>query len=274
MFYNGLEWLEYPLIVGDDPGFMRGYSVYEVVRTYAKAPFGLKKHYERLKKSADFLGIEVPEYSDILRVMNEAMTIHDFSEYRFRLYITPGTSKKKTFYCYVEEIKENHDLTDSGVVINIARERKPVSPVIPYYVKSPLNGYGEYLRRKYDYYYDTLLINEFGYVTECTMSNIFLVSQGVLITPSLKSGILPGITRENILMLASKLSIEVEERNVEIWELLSAEEVFISHTSRGIVPVRRIIPDFTFSVPGVMTETFISNWADLVLKDPSNWEGF
>ena len=106
------------------------------------------------------------------------------------------------------------------------------------------------------------------------MSNIFLVSQGVLITPSLKSGILPGITRENILMLASKLSIEVEERNVEIWELLSAEEVFISHTSRGIVPVRRIIPDFTFSVPGVMTETFISNWADLVLKDPSNWEGF
>jgi len=47
LFYNGLEWLEYPLIVGDDPGFMRGYSVYEVVRTYAKAPFGLKKHYER-----------------------------------------------------------------------------------------------------------------------------------------------------------------------------------------------------------------------------------
>ena len=58
--------------------------------------------------------------------------------------------KKKTFYCYVEYIKENHDLTDSVVVINIARERKPVSPVIPYYVKSPLNGYGEYLRRKYD----------------------------------------------------------------------------------------------------------------------------
>ncbi len=50
MFYNGNEWVEYPLVSADDEGFVSGYSVYEVIRTYYGIPYRLRSHYDRLKK--------------------------------------------------------------------------------------------------------------------------------------------------------------------------------------------------------------------------------
>ncbi|PNR92445.1 aminotransferase class IV [Petrotoga sp. 9PWA.NaAc.5.4] len=268
MFFNGKEWVEFPLVSADDEGFVNGYSIYEVIRTYSKIPYSLNKHYERLKKSADFMGLEIPSLEKIKTVLEQANKIHNYEEYRYRIFVTPFTSKYKTFYCFIEELKEDDDLIEEGVIVNISRERKPSSPIIPYYVKTPLNGSVKYIHKKYDYYYDSIVLNEFGYVTECTFSNIFYVSGGVLITPHLSSGILPGITRRNVIELAEELSMEVEEKtNVEVWELLSADEVFLSHTSRGVVPVRRIFPDFTFTVPGVVTEAILENWKDFIAKN-------
>lgn len=268
MFYNGIEWSEYPLISGDDEGFVKGYSVYEVFRTYSKQFFALNKNYLRLKKSADFLGIDIPTFEKVIEILEQAKKLHSFQEYRFKLYVTPYTASIKSFYLFVEEIQDNKELIDEGVVLNIARERKPHAPVVPYYVKTPLNGFTKYLNKKYDYYYDSIVLNEFGYVTECTYSNIFFVNSGVLITPYLSAGVLPGITRENVIELSKNLSIEVEERNVELWELLSAEEIFITHTSNGIVPVKRIYPHFTFSVPGIVTDTLLQNWSDFIKEYP------
>ncbi len=51
MFYNGNEWVEYPLVSADDEGFVSGYSVYEVIRTYYGIPYRLRSHYDRLKKN-------------------------------------------------------------------------------------------------------------------------------------------------------------------------------------------------------------------------------
>jgi len=102
----------------------------------------------------------------------------------------------------------------------------------------------------------------------------FYVNSNVLITPHISSGVLPGITRSNIIGLAKSLSMEVEEKqNVEAWELLSADEIFLTHTTMGVVPVRRIFPDFTFAVPGLVTETLMDNWKEYILEDQTNWEG-
>jgi branched-chain amino acid aminotransferase len=274
MFFNGKEWVEYPLINADDEGFVKGYSVYEVFRTYNKIPFALKKHYKRMKKSSDFMGIEIPDFEYFLSIIDQAKKIHDFEEYRFKVYSTPTTSKINSFYLFVEEIIDNQELIEDGVIINIARERKPSNPIIPYYVKSPLNGSAKYVHKRYDYYYDSLILNDFGYVTECTFSNIFYVTGGTLITPHISSGVLPGITRKNVINLANSLSLEIEERNnIELWELLSCDEVFLTHTSRGIVPVRRIFPDFTFVVSGVVSQALMDNWKEFIMEDHTNWEG-
>jgi branched-chain amino acid aminotransferase len=267
MFYNGNEWVEYPLVSADDEGFVSGYSVYEVIRTYYGIPYRLRSHYDRLKKSANFMGFDVPSLEKIKLVLEQAEKIHNYNEYRFKIFVTPFTSNYETFYCFVEELEEDIDIIEEGVVVNIARERKPHFSIIPYYVKTPLNNSVKYIHKKYDYYYESIILNEFGYVAECTFSNIFYVSSGVLITPHLSTGILAGITRHSVLELARELSMEIEEKpNVEVWELLSADEIFLSHTSRGIVPVRRIFPHFTFTVPGVVTETLIANWKDFITK--------
>lgn len=274
MFYNGRDWIEYPLINADDEGFVKGYTIYEVFRTYGKIPFALMKHYKRMKRSSDFMGLEMPSFEKLLIIIDQAKKLHQYKEYRFKIYVTPFTSKTNSFYCFVEEIREKQDLIEDGVVINIARERKPVSSIIPYYVKSPLNSSTKFVHKKYNYYYDSIILNDFGYLTECTFSNIFFVSGGNLITPHISSGVLPGITRENVINLAKSLSLEVEERNnIELWELLSSEEIFLTHTSMGIVPVRRIFPDFTYLVAGVVSETLIDNWTEFITEDSSNWEG-
>ncbi|MDY6894408.1 MAG: aminotransferase IV, partial [Thermotogota bacterium] len=65
MFYNGREWVEFPLISGDDEGFVNGYSIYDVLRTYSGIPYHLKRHYDRLKRSADFMALEIPPLEKI-----------------------------------------------------------------------------------------------------------------------------------------------------------------------------------------------------------------
>ncbi|AEX84715.1 branched-chain amino acid aminotransferase/4-amino-4-deoxychorismate lyase [Marinitoga piezophila KA3] len=273
MFYNSKEWIESTEYKSEDFEIFNGYSTYETIRTYNKNLFALNFHYERLKKSAIFLGLEFPEYNKLKETLLEGVKKFNCKEdIRIKILINKYTSKNKSFYAFIEPIYEVDDLRESGVVLAISRERKPKNPVIPYYVKTSLNGYGLYLRQKYNVYYDAIVLNEFGYVTEGTKSNLFMVSAGVIITPPLSAGILPGITRKVVIDLIKSFNIDFEERNIELWELLSADEIFLTHTSAGIVPVRRIVPNFTFNAPGITTETLINYWKDFIIQNNEYWD--
>nr|WP_240739141.1 aminotransferase class IV [Marinitoga lauensis] len=193
MFYNTQKWIEKTKYENEDYSLFNGYSTYETLRTYNKNIFALRFHYERLKKSAMFLGLEVPEYAELKNILNEGIEkLNCKNDVRIKLMLNKYTSNKKSFYAFIEPMIEIDDLRESGVVLTISRERKPKNPVIPYYVKTSLNGYGMYLRQKYNAYYDAVVLNEFGYVTEGTKSNIFIVTAGVITTPPLSAGILPG----------------------------------------------------------------------------------
>ena len=82
-----------------------------------------------------------------------------------------------------------------------------------------------------------IVLNEKGCLAEGSTSNIFLVSQGVLVTPSLESGILPGITREAVLEIARCLNIAAAEREVGLAELTQAEEAFVTSSLLEIMPL-------------------------------------
>ncbi|SHE53237.1 branched-chain amino acid aminotransferase [Marinitoga hydrogenitolerans DSM 16785] len=273
MFYNSKNWIEKTIYKNEDFDLFNGYSTYETLRTYNKNIFALRFHYERLKKSAMFLGLEVPEY-EILKntLISGIKNFNCKNDVRIKILINKYTSKEKTFYAFIEPIREIDDLRESGVVLTISRERKPKNPVIPYYVKTTLNGYSMYLRQKYNAYYDSIVLNEFGYVTEGTKSNIFIVTAGVITTPPISAGILPGVTRKIVLELIESFNMDFEERNIEVWELLSADEIFLTHTSVGIIPVRRIVPNFTFNAPGISTETLINYWQDFIIANNEYWE--
>jgi len=84
---------------------------------------------------------------------------------------------------------------------------------------------------------EAIILNERGHVAEGSSSNIFLVKGKAIITPCIESGVLPGITRETILELAQSLGIEAIEREVELTELLEAEEAFLTNSIIEIVPL-------------------------------------
>jgi branched-chain amino acid aminotransferase len=84
---------------------------------------------------------------------------------------------------------------------------------------------------------EAILLNEQGYLAEGSTTNIFLASNNELITPSLESGVLPGITREVVLEIARAVNIKILERQVELKELIEAEEAFFTNSILEIMPL-------------------------------------
>lgn len=89
-------------------------------------------------------------------------------------------------------------------------------------------------------YFEAVLLNRQGFVTEGTVSNIFMVKSRILISPPLYLGVLPGITRKEVIYLAQKMDIEVKEVPFTCHELYNADEVFLTNTSIEIIPVASV----------------------------------
>jgi branched-chain amino acid aminotransferase len=104
-------------------------------------------------------------------------------------------------------------------------------------------------------YDDALLVNEKGQLAECTSANVFLVRDGVVLTPTLDSGCLPGISREVLLEIAPATGIKIREQDLTVDDLSSAEEVFITSTTREVAAVGFIDPNWKYPTPGKVTST-------------------
>lgn len=231
-------------------GFLFGDGVYETIRTYSKKPFALEKHLKRLKYSAEKLKIELPDLSLLTSIVYEGIErmskfIED-DEIYVRMIVTRGTSEfslrivnaSPDFILIFKPLKIS---CKEGVKIKISKIRKIPSESVDPRIKA-IGQIDKILARLElsNDEYEAIMLSSKGYLAEGTMSNIFIVSNNKLITPSLETGILNGITRDIVIEVARKKSIEVEERLVELSELFNADEVFLTHTSAEIVPVRYV----------------------------------
>jgi branched-chain amino acid aminotransferase len=119
-------------------------------------------------------------------------------------------------------------------------------------------------------YDEAILLNTSGFVTEGTGENLFTVRDGILVTPPLSAGILPGITRDSIIQLGRDMSYVVKERNISRGELLVSDEVFLSGTAAEVTPVREIDNDIIGSGSrGPTTEKIQTKFFEIVRgKDP------
>jgi branched-chain amino acid aminotransferase len=95
----------------------------------------------------------------------------------------------------------------------------------------------ESLKAGYD---EAILLNTHGFVAECTGENLFVVKNGVLITPPLSSGALEGITRASVITIARDLGVEVREDNLLRSDLYLADEAFLTGTAAEVVPIRSV----------------------------------
>ncbi|MEI6607243.1 MAG: aminotransferase class IV, partial [Verrucomicrobiota bacterium] len=111
---------------------------------------------------------------------------------------------------------------------------------------------------------EAIMLNEQGYVAECTGDNLFIIKNGVLLTPLISDGALDGITRGVILELAATLGIPFHERSLTRYDIFIADECFLTGTAAEVIPVvsldRRTIGN---GQPGPLTRRFMEAFKQL-----------
>lgn len=233
-----------------DRGFLYGDSVYEVTRTVGGCPVELGPHVERLARSAAAILLPLPTEEAIRTAIDETLVAAGNDESYIRIVATrgggkigldPALSDGTTLLVIVKPLElPPAELYRSGGSVVIAtsvkrNERRAVDPA----VKS-----GNYLnnilalaeaRRRDPRADEALMCNVAGHITEGSTSNVFVVKRGVVTTPFLEDGILDGITRRKIMSL-----IAVAETHVWPGDVRDADEVFLSSSVRGVLPVTRV----------------------------------
>jgi branched-chain amino acid aminotransferase len=230
-----------------DHGFLYGYGLFETMRAYNGTVFLLERHLDRLLKSAKSIGINLSGI-DLSQACKDTVEANGLQSARIRLTVSNGDSDALPW-------KE----TDSRPTLVItARNYQPFPPEV--YEKGFRVGVSSYQRSRHsslsgikatNYLVnvlarheatlngldEALLLNEDGYLTEGSTSNIFFVKSSGLVTPPLDSGILPGITRNLVIEIAGKLGIKVTEENISLTDLSQFQEAFLTASTMEIMPL-------------------------------------
>jgi branched-chain amino acid aminotransferase len=115
---------------------------------------------------------------------------------------------------------------------------------------------------------EALLLNHRGQVAEAATANVFLVARGVLVTPPLSDGPLPGVTREAVLECAHHLGLPAEERSFDLDALRQADEVFLTNSVVGLRPVAAVTECWDGrELPGPVTQTLAGRYRALVSSE-------
>lgn len=227
-----------------DHGFLYGDGIYETLRTYGGKIWQFPLHWLRLKHSAKLLGLYLPWKRDvILQWIEETIRRNAFPESRIRITVTRGvngfdflTCKNPTLVIHVQQlIPENEGIYHKGVKVIILKHQRflPEAKTISLL---PLILARREVAKKHAY--EGLFVDDRGYVLEGTMTNVFMVKNSVIFTPS--SNILLGTTRHLLLKIAAKAHVKLCEKFLKIKDFYTADEVFITNAPRGIIPVRKI----------------------------------
>jgi branched-chain amino acid aminotransferase len=233
-----------------DLGFIFGASVYETLRTYSGRPFLLTRHLKRLRESADSLNIPIGLSDEAFTSrVEETILAANNRESVIRIVVSEGigqidyglgAAREPTIVVIVKPLPEDWERTPEQVmrVALVDVVRNPPRSVNPRIKSSNLlNNLLAMRAARSRGAEEALMLNYLGELAEGSLTNVFIVKDGVVKTPSLETGILGGITREIVIGLAKKKGIEAEETTVLPDQLLQADEAFLTGTTKEVIPV-------------------------------------
>ena len=246
------------------------YTVFPVNKTDSRmAAFRLQDHYRRLLESARIIGIDTfaskwsyDKFEDAVRQLIIQNKISEDVFVRATVHVddlVPGTRVRGLHAALSMFVYPATPILDSaGARLKTSVWRRVPDNALPArakvngaYVNSVL-GKQDALDSGYD---DCIFLDAQGHVCELSAANIFLVKNGVLITPSTTSDILEGINRRTIIELAEQQGIAVQERTVDLTELYIADEAFACGTSAFLAPITDVDGrQIGGSVPGDITK--------------------
>ncbi len=226
-----------------DMAVLRGFAVFDFLRTYGRRPFHLNDHLQRLRRSAELIGLSFPwPESEISKIVVETVGRNVYEEANIRLVVTGGDSpdsitpcgKSRLLVLVTEVAPLPAEWYANGVKVVTAR----VNRYIPE-AKSTnyVNAVIALQKARKKEAIESLYVDDNGFVREGTTTNFFMVAGRQLVTP--ESGILSGITRKVILKICSEF-YPVTKRPISLEELKNADEVFISASNKQVVPVVQV----------------------------------
>ncbi|MEM0240623.1 MAG: branched-chain-amino-acid transaminase [Candidatus Nezhaarchaeales archaeon] len=265
-----------------DHGFLYGDGVFESIIVTDGVAFKLKEHVDRLYDSAKAICIDIPmSKEEMVKTIVDVVRANGFKDAYVRVIVTRGVGdlgldprkcSKPTIVIIVDKIKlYSDDAWSKGLTAIISSVRRDRVDATTHEVKSMnyLNNILAKIEANAVGADEAIMLDDRGFVAEGTADNIFIVKNGVIYTPPRSSGILPGITRARVMRLAEELGYRVIEKDVTPAELLTADEVFLTGTAAGIVPVvkiaGRVVGD---GKPGPITKKLLEKFRELV-RDPS-----
>lgn len=260
-----------------DHGFLYGDGVFEGIRAYDGRVFRLKEHVDRLYDSARAILLDIPiSKEEMIERILECLRKNELEDAYIRLIVSrgkgdlgmdPSGSPKPSLIIIAKEWGALYgDLYEKGLNAVTVSVRRNSYETMPPGIKSLnyLNNILAKIEADVKGGDEAIILDVNGYIAEGTGDNIFIVKDGVIITPPTTTN-LKGITRELAIASAKDLGHEVKEIYFGIFELYTADEVFVTGTAAGIAPITkidgRIIGE---GDPGEITKALMERFDDAV----------
>ena len=260
-----------------DHGFLYGDGLLETMRSYQKKIFRLEQHLQRLFLSLEYLKFPIPFNFDSLKgAINKTIEANQLEDAYIRLNVTrgEGATVPDPTTCIApnliiitrEYVPYSPTLYQKGYKGKVVRVRpSPHTPTATMKTLNFLNNIIAKMEAKESGFNEGIMINTEGFVTEGTVSNIFMLKGDLLSTPAKGVGLLPGITRQAILEIAEARKLKTKERKITISELLEADEAFLTNSLIEIMPLVEVDGrPIGKGIPGPLTQVLMDSYKELV----------
>ncbi len=264
-----------------DHGFLYGDGIFEGIRLYSGCIFRLEEHLERLEYSAKAILLDLPwTRKQISDATGETGRVNGLKDGYIRLVVSRGVgslglSPKSCASPQLIIIADKIQLYppefyEQGLKIITVPTRRCNPAALPPTIKSLnyLNNILAKIEAQNLGYHEAVMLNDQGYIAECTGDNLFLVHKGKLLTPPFSAGALSGITRGAVLDIAKQWKMPVEEKNLTRYDAWIADEIFITGTAAEVVAIiemdGRVIGT---GKPGATTKKITAAFKRIVKKD-------
>jgi branched-chain amino acid aminotransferase len=264
-----------------DHGLLYGDGVFEGIRLYEGNVFRLVEHLERLEYSAKALLLKLPlSRQEFIEATCETCRRNHLRNGYIRLVVTrgpgdlglaPWSCPKPTVFIIASTIQlYPQEYYDKGLAIVTVPTRRIGPAALPPTVKS-LNYVNNILGKieaRQAGALEAIMLNEQGFVAECTADNIFTVHKGIIYTPAASQGALKGITRDTIFDAARDLKVPIQDTNMTRYDIWCADECFLTGSGAEVVPVISLDGrEIGSGRPGPITQRIVADFHQRVTRE-------
>ncbi len=264
-----------------DHGLLYGDGVFEGIRLYGGNIFRLDEHLERLEYSAKAILLKLPHTrQEMSELTCETCRQNGLTDAYIRLVVTRGVGDlglapwlcpKPSMFIIASKIslypKEHYD---NGLSIVTVPTRRINPAALPPTVKSLnyLNNILGKIEARQFGALEAIMLNDQGYIAECTADNVFIVHKGEIVTPAASQGALKGITRSSIFDIGRELGVVVREADMTRYDVWCADECFLTGSGAEVIPVVKLDGrEIGTGQPGPITQQVLASFRRRVLVE-------